>query len=469
VSKTLEPGTEIDGGKYRVLRLLGQGGMGSVFEAEHRDTKKRVAVKCLHPVLATDPEIAERLVREAQATARVRHPNVVDVYDVGRDGELVYLVMQYLEGETLTQMILRRDVPVHAMIALLLPAIRGVAAAHKQGVIHRDLKPDNIFLAREGDASRPIPKVLDFGISKLVVRGTDQRTLTRSGVAVGTPSYMSYEQLTGESDIDERADVYAFGVILYEALTGKVPYDADTFTELVIRFANSSPPLPKTLRPDLPTSLSRVVMWALAKDRRDRISTMDALALELEPFSTQAGFEAERTQSQALLPPPERPKREAHRSAEPRRTTDSQLGIELAVGESRHRKSRMAVSIVCGLLLMAAAGALLRHAFRSDEPRAPVSTAVRPAEGLTAGAATETPQVVIQPSALASDTAEAPSPSADPLPARPSDAVPPPAATPSPGVANKSRRWIPRVENQAGSARVPPPPRAQSPRDFGIY
>jgi serine/threonine-protein kinase len=469
VAKTLEPGVELDDGKYRILRLLGQGGMGSVFEAEHRDTKKHVAIKCLHPVHAADPEVAERLIREAQATARVRHPNVVDVYDVGRDGDTVYLVMQYLEGEPLSQPLLRRDLPMHTIIALLLPAIRGVDAAHKQGVIHRDLKPDNIFLAVEADAARPVPKVLDFGISKLEVRGTVHRSLTRSGVAVGTPSYMSYEQLTGEPDIDGRVDVYAFGVILYEALTGKVPYEADTFPELMIRFASSTPPPPKILRPGVPTTLSRVVMWALEKDRADRIPSMAALALELEPFSTQAGFEAEQTQTLSYSPQPEpMGKRDTPSGATPGRNTDSESEPAAQRSQSRRRRVASALAVGC-LLLMAALGALFAESSRSNEPSksmAPLASGLGPSEAPTLRAA-ETGE----PRDAPLDAPAPPQPAIEmaPEPAREASSQPtlPVGVAPSPSNANRWRNPAPRVE--PAKAPAAKSQRVATPRDFGIY
>lgn len=280
-------------GKYRIERLLGRGAIGSVYAAEQLETKKRVALKCVDVAQAFDPALAERLLREAQAAARVRHPNVVDIYDVGRDGELFFLVMEYLEGEPLSYAIARRDLPVHALIALLLPAMRGVAEVHRQGVVHRDIKPDNIFLARQLDAQQPCAIVLDFGISKLQTRGSKLRTLTADGYAIGTPGYMAYEQALGDKDIDARVDVYAFGAILYEALTGRVPHAAEDFPSLLRQFLNQPVVPPLELRPELPRSLSALVMWALERDRQQRVSSMEAFIQELEPFATERGYRAE--------------------------------------------------------------------------------------------------------------------------------------------------------------------------------
>jgi eukaryotic-like serine/threonine-protein kinase len=293
--ETIGPGSRVGEGRYLILRLLGRGGMGSVFEAKNTLTHKRVAIKGLHSAQAGQPQAIERLVREAQASARVSHPNVVDVYDVVRDGDAVFLVMEYLDGEPLSSALAPPGLPLHKLIALLIPAMRGVAAAHRQGVIHRDIKPDNIFLAREDDNPQPVAKVLDFGISKLEPRGLDQVSLTRTGGTLGTPLYMSFEQLQGESDLDARTDVYAFGVILYEAITGQLPYRAETLAELVVKLLTVPPQSPKVLRPELPGSLARLVLWAIAREREQRIPDLETLIRELEPFASELGLRAAMT------------------------------------------------------------------------------------------------------------------------------------------------------------------------------
>jgi serine/threonine-protein kinase len=273
------------GGKYRVERLLGRGAVGTVYSAEHLETGKRVALKCVDTSYAIDPASAERLVREAQAAARIRHANVVDIYDVGRDDKLLFLVMEYLEGEPLSALLAREELPVHRLIAHLLPAMRGVAEAHRQGVVHRDIKPENIFFARQVDVGEPVAKVLDFGISKLDARGRALRSLTADGHAIGTPGYMAYEQAMGDKTIDGRADVYAFGAILYEALTGRVPHSADDFSSLARDFITQRVPTPSELGATVSTALSALVMWAIERDREQRVSSMASLIRELEPFA----------------------------------------------------------------------------------------------------------------------------------------------------------------------------------------
>jgi serine/threonine protein kinase len=270
------------GGKYRLLRQLGHGGMGTVFEVENTLTFKRAALKWLHPRFANSELARQRLIQEAQASSRVRHENVVDVYDVLEEGSSVFLVMELLEGEPLSERLARDRIPVHELIALLLPAMRGVAAAHAAGVLHRDVKPENIFLAREAGHGRVVPKIIDFGISKLV-EGED---LTASGITMGTPRYASYEQLLGRRDVDARSDLYAFGVILYEALTGRAPYGGSgvSFGEQALRMTTDTPPAPRVLRPELPAALSAIVERATARDREQRHGSLQALIDALESF-----------------------------------------------------------------------------------------------------------------------------------------------------------------------------------------
>jgi eukaryotic-like serine/threonine-protein kinase len=275
---------QIIGGKYRLLRELGRGGMATVFEAENTLTLKRAAVKWLHPQFHEEQQGLQRVIREARASSRIRHDNVVDVYDVAEEGSAVYLVMELLHGEPLSQVLEREQLPIHELVALLVPAMRGVAAAHAAGVVHRDVKPENIFLSREPNQERAVPKVIDFGISKLP--DTDPAHATRSGITMGTPRYASYEQLLGARDVDARTDIYAFGVILYEALCGRAPYgEARTFAEQAVCFATQVPARLRALRPEVPEELDDLVQHAIAKQRDDRIATMEDLVLALVPFA----------------------------------------------------------------------------------------------------------------------------------------------------------------------------------------
>lgn len=274
--------------KYRIEQLIGVGGMGAVFSAIHQFTGKRVALKWMLPELARDADAVARFMREAHAAGRISHPNVVDVYDVGQHASSYFLVMEFLQGEPLTSALARRDLTPAEVLTLLLPAMRGVAAAHRQGVVHRDLKPDNIFLAYEEDGVRREAKVLDFGISKLSSeeQGGINMRLTRTGAVVGTPYYMSPEQIRGSHTLDKRADIYAFGVIMYEALTGQVPFHAETYGALVLEIATGTPRAPDDLVPTLPEELSQVVLRAMARDLNARYPSMESLIAALEPFAT---------------------------------------------------------------------------------------------------------------------------------------------------------------------------------------
>jgi serine/threonine-protein kinase len=288
------------GGKYRVLDTLGTGGMGIVFCAENLVTTKRVALKWL-PRRVSEGAYEERLLREARAVARLKHPNVVDVYDLLRHGATWFLVMELLEGETLRDYLRRSPPPsVPELIAQLLPAMEGVSAAHARGVIHRDLKPENIFLERVAGDCKVVPKVLDFGIAKL--SDTGGHSLTATGVALGTPLYMSLEQLRADKDVDERADVYAFGVMLYEAFSGRTPYEASSLPELALKLTTTQPAPLQQLRPDLPASLARIVDWAIALDRAERLPDLTSLRDELEVFSREHSFRALMPDSEDALP-----------------------------------------------------------------------------------------------------------------------------------------------------------------------
>lgn len=318
------------GGKYRVAARLGEGGMGAVFQAENVLTGKQVAIKWMHPHVAARAEAVSRLLREAQAASRIDHPNIVDVYDIVQDGDVLFMVMELLQGETLRAYLGRTPPPkVSEFIALLLPALDGVAVAHENGVIHRDLKPDNIFIVHGRSGRRVTAKVLDFGIAKLA--SWQGVTLTESGVMMGTPLYMSLEQLRGDRDVDIRTDVYAFGAMLYEAVTGETPFRADTMPELVFKIATTEARPVKERRPDLPTSLTRVIDWAIARERNRRLPDLRALMLELEPFARDQGFFQQMTNPDVALP------RLAARTVEPDAHFDTTGTIQQVIAPRARR------------------------------------------------------------------------------------------------------------------------------------
>jgi serine/threonine protein kinase len=287
---------DVIAGKYRIDSLIGEGGMGAVFSAIHVHTGRRLAVKWLLPDVARSDAAIQRLFREAQATGRIDHPNVVDVYDVGEQDGSAFLVMELLTGETLTKALERGALKVPDIIRMVLAAVDGTAAAHRQGVVHRDIKPDNIFLCRDASGTLQTAKVLDFGISKISsIGGQVNPRLTKTGAVMGTPYYMSPEQIRGSAEIDGRVDIYGFGVILYEALTGRVPFDGKTYSALVLEIATGTPARPSQVNPNLVGSLERVILKAMSREPEDRYPSMEALAKALAPFA--AGVEGQGSES----------------------------------------------------------------------------------------------------------------------------------------------------------------------------
>ena len=255
-------------GKYRLEALLGRGGMGAVYAARHVLTGRRFAIKLLSRELTGDAGAEERFMREAMLASSIQHPAIVEVYDVGRDRGMPYMVMKLLQGETLGERLCRGPLAPDEAIRLLLPVIDGIAAAHAHGIVHRDLKPDNVLIEREGE--REHPRVLDFGISKLLGGDTRRPAITRPGMIIGTPDYMAPEQVRGESALDARCDVYALGVMLYEMLTGSLPFSGKDLPALLLAITEGTAPGIRTRRAELPSELESAVAHAMEPDRELR-------------------------------------------------------------------------------------------------------------------------------------------------------------------------------------------------------
>ncbi|CAN94346.1 Protein kinase [Sorangium cellulosum So ce56] len=280
---TIAPG-DVLLGKYRVESVLGRGAMGLVVAARHLALDERVAIKVLLPKYVRDPEILQRFLREGRAAVRVRSQHVVRVADVGTlESGAPYMVMDHLEGRDLAAVLAesgRLAVPV--AVELVLQVCEALAEAHAQGIVHRDVKPSNLFVTRNADGS-PCVKVLDFGISKMT--HAEDHALTRVGGVLGSPLYMSPEQLRSSSDVDGRADIYSLGVVLFELLTGRTPFFAHELAQLVYLVTQGEPQRPRALRPDLPEPLEHVILAAIARDRDRRFPTVADLALALVPFA----------------------------------------------------------------------------------------------------------------------------------------------------------------------------------------
>jgi serine/threonine-protein kinase len=279
----IHPGEVIDR-RYQVSRLIGSGGMASVFEVQDMTSGRRCAMKVLHRQLLLHPVIPQRFLREAKAASVLDTPYAVKVEGTGNmaDGS-PYIVMELLEGLPLHAVIERQGPRFEAERALYLAdqIAQGLADAHARGIIHRDLKPENIFVipTAQGD----LVKVVDFGISK-IFSGEDGVKLTQTGVTVGTPQYMPVEQLRGTKDLDGRVDVYALGVVLYQMLAGLRPYDGFTYEEVILKVASTTAPSLGTYRADLPPGLVGVVDRAMARNRDERIGSMVQLRKEMAPF-----------------------------------------------------------------------------------------------------------------------------------------------------------------------------------------
>jgi serine/threonine protein kinase len=467
-------------GKYRLVRLVGEGGMGSVYEAVHDALHKKVAVKTLLPQIAANPLARARFSREGQAASRIRHPNVVDVTDVDSHDGTPFLVMEYLEGETLAELFAREGaVPLPRLLDLLLPVFSAVAAGHHVGVIHRDLKPQNVFLARSGRGEL-VPKVLDFGISKLIGADVAGKGVTATGASLGTVAYMSPEQAEGAKNADERSDQYSLALILYEGCTGRRAYQGDNAFALLRQISAGNVPPASSLRSDLPQEFESVLMRALSLRPDARHRSVSHLGGALLPFASPrsrllfgeefgeatASLERPTAVATATFPPPPVP-RGAHPppSTLAAETRDIREIVEAPPSVRRRATSRLAI-VVLGAVAAAVTLIALRHHEPREEPTTtPLSRAV-PSASPSRALARESLSV---PS-LAAPEVPAPSP-VDPGPAQ-GPAVGP---TVSRAGARRSERrpqphqpagHAPNTEKERGSApsAESSPPASSAPR-----
>jgi serine/threonine protein kinase len=338
---------------YRLRRLLGRGSMGAVYLGEKPDGS-RAAIKMLRPKYTQNADLVGRFLREAKAVSGLKHPNIVEIYDSGFDAGLgYYLVLEFLRGESLLEYInINGRLSPYEAVSLTCQMLDGLQAAHEQGVVHRDLKPANIFL--QTLTQPPRVKLLDFGVAKLLDKGN--LSITRTGAVLGTPAYMSPEQSAGKRDIDGRADLYAVGVILFELLTGRRPFLAETPSQLLVMHQIELPPVPSGLVPKIPKALDAVVLACLEKDPRDRPSSARALRERLQALlpnlsrrvAPQSSPSQEGAAGEAATKVDSRP---------PAALLDSQTSLAGAVGEMvadppRRRAIAWAASVVVlGLLV----------------------------------------------------------------------------------------------------------------------
>jgi serine/threonine-protein kinase len=273
-------------GKYQLVRSIGKGGMGEVYEAIHVDLGKRFAIKIPTAELMEDEVNLERFKREPRMAAATGHRGIVDVYDIGVTAHGVpFVVMEYLEGESFSDLIEREGkADVHLATYVIAQVLSALTAAHGKGIVHRDLKPDNVFLVYDPGQPLPEVKLLDFGTSKLVEGGAVNHSLTQSGTILGTPYYMAPEQIRADRRLDGRLDVYAAGVMLYEAVTGHVPFHSDNVYTLVHMILNEELVRPRVLRGDLPEELEQVILRAMERNREQRYASAEAMLEALLPM-----------------------------------------------------------------------------------------------------------------------------------------------------------------------------------------
>src|SRR4051812_15893462 len=258
-------------GRYRVLRRLGRGGMADVYLAEDEQLGRRVAIKILNERHAADEQFVERFRREATNAAGLSHPNIVSIYDRGEAEGTYYIAMEYLEGSTLKEIVTQRGpLPIAEAIGFTRDLLDALKFAHRKGVVHRDIKPHNVMCDAEGRV-----KVTDFGIARA---GASQ--MTEAGSIIGTAQYLSPEQARG-SAVDRRSDLYSVGVVLYELLTGEVPFSGDTAVEIAMKHLSTVPKPPSTIRAEIPEPLDQIVLRALAKDPGERFQSAEEMDAEL--------------------------------------------------------------------------------------------------------------------------------------------------------------------------------------------
>jgi serine/threonine protein kinase len=420
----LEPGTVL-AGRFRVVRCMGVGGMGSVYEIEHELTKHRRALKLLHAAMAQNSGVVERFLREASAAGRVGNQHIVETFDAGRleSGE-PYLIMEMLRGQTLSERIAGGPMPVAQVIDLVGQACDGVQAAHEAGIVHRDLKPDNLFVIDvEG---RPFVKILDFGISKFDPGKTGGHALTQEGAALGTPYYMSPEQIRGEIKLDARTDVYALGVILYECIAGQRPFEAEALTQLAVLIHVGKPPPLSQLRLDLPPGLADLVSRAMATDPAQRVQSARDLRMELERFGAISFKGQARLGPTPSLPPPA-----ASVAARSLATSAAGVSIRSATTSASTSKTGQGLPIAAGFAILALGGGAAAFFLHSGGGQ-PQDTQ----QAKSASAAAPTPPTLTHPDGPPSGSSlAAPVPSASTLPsslAMPSPTVAPTLPPPAP-------------------------------------
>ena len=468
---------DVVAGKYRVEEILGVGGMGVVVAATHIGLDQRVALKFLLPQGTANADVSARFAREARAAAKIHSDHVAKVIDVGTlpDGA-PYMVMEYLDGEDLQAVLSRKGpLPFDVATGYVLEACEAVAEAHAMGIVHRDLKPANLFLAKRRSGT-PIVKVLDFGISKSTL-STAQAHLTKTSAVMGSPLYMSPEQMASSKSVDVRSDVWALGVVLYELLAGKLPFTADTMPELVVAVMQRPHEPLDSVRSDVPAGFEAVVARCLEKDASKRYANIGELARALLPFGPAgsqtsvdriehvSGLDAVALASRrgsSLLAHETQPSQAEATAAQamthaPWSQSSAYAATTLAAAPRRGRVIGIAVAVA--VLVLGGAGAFLLHT-KGAEVAALQATSVTPAVSGGAGgavaSATATPPPVASTETVAASAASSAPAAVTTAVSPPSTGVPVVTAQPAiaPPLAHPKARAVTTAAPAAPKCRV---------------
>jgi serine/threonine-protein kinase len=432
-------------GNFRLVERLGRGGMGEVYRAEHKDLQTPVAVKLLNDDISENHDHVQRFFNEARIVSKIKHAGTVKIFDSGFHKHQAYLIMELLEGESLAGRLERGALPVDQLLDVARQIASVLEATHRQGVIHRDLKPDNIYLVHDDErASGERVKVLDFGIAKL--SGTMSAASPKTSGTMGTPAYMAPEQWSDSSQVDWRADAYSLGCVMFEMACGRPPFIAATIPEAYTKHAHTQPPDPRSITPSLPAELAELILRLLAKDAAERAVSMGQVTRELEAIA--------QGKDPSLVARESRPMRaESPRPiivSTPSQTTISASAAEIHV--TRGRRPALIGGLVAGVLVLGAVAFVATRGHGASKHAEAPAAEPQPAPVQPAVAPTPAPVQPV-PGAVSPEPAPGTTERMPEIP-HPAPETPPVKKPSKPLVHHKS----PALKPDAGVAKPPPDP-----------